>query len=232
MRVFRSLSDFYTSDEWKRFRASLIFERTKRDGDILKDEYSGEPIYNEYDIIAHHVKELTLQNVNDPSISLNPDNILLVSHRSHNAIHARFGYESGKKVYVVYGAPCSGKTTYINSVKGNSDLVVDIDNIWQALTGGERYYKPNALKSNVFSIYRTLLDQVKTRQGKWERAYIATGMARKGERERLVKELGAEEIFVNTSELECLQRLSRDKERESVQEEWQRYIKEWFINCG
>lgn len=35
------------------------------------------------EVIAHHKTELTLQNVNDYSISLNPENIMLVSLNSH-----------------------------------------------------------------------------------------------------------------------------------------------------
>ena len=162
--MFKSLSEFYTSDIWRDFRAYLIHERTSNDG-FVHDEHNGEPIRQSYDIIAHHKQELTLQNVNDVSIALNPDNIILVSHRTHNELHARFGYAQGKKVYYVYGAPCSTKSTYVENNKGNSDLIVDIDNVWQALTG-KRYYKPDALKTNAFDLYRHLLDMAKTRQGK------------------------------------------------------------------
>lgn len=223
--MYRTLAEFYTSKEWKLFREQLIHERTNQADGILYDEHSGEPIFKRYDIIAHHKTELTIYNVNDYSISLNPENIMLVSMKSHNEIHARFGYMQGKKVYYVYGAPCSGKNSYVESVKGNSDLIVDIDGIWQALTG-RRYYKPDALKTNVFNLYAELVDMVKTRQGKWQRAYIITGGANKGQRERQIKELGAEPIFINTTEEECRQHLAGDIEKD--QEQWSRYISDWF----
>lgn len=94
--MFKSLSEFYTSKEWRELRAQLIFERTGTDG-ILRCEHSGQPLLHSYEIIAHHKIELTLQNVNDYSISLNPENIMLVSLDSHNEMHARFGYAQGKK---------------------------------------------------------------------------------------------------------------------------------------
>ena len=223
--MWRTLHDFYTSKEWRTFRESLIHQRTKPDG-VLYDELNGQPLIKAYDIIAHHKQQLTVQNVNDYSISLNPDNIMLVSMRSHNEIHKRFGYAQGRKVYYVYGAPCSGKSSYVESIKGNSDIIADIDLIWAAITGGQRYVKPDALKVNAFQLYSTVLDQIKTRAGKWERAYIITGGAHKGQRERQLAELGAEPIFIDTPKDVCLQRLNGDTQRDVTQ--WASYIDEWF----
>lgn len=228
MRTFTSLSQFYTSDEWRGFRASLLSERVNLNDGILYDEHNGKPLLNSYDIVAHHKIPLTMQNVNDYSISLNPENIMLVSHRSHNEIHARYGFAMLKKVYYVYGAPCSGKTTFVRESKGNSDLVLDIDLIWQAVTGGALYEKPDALKAAVFAMRDTLLDIVKTRTGKWERAWVIEGGALKSDRERRISVLGAEDIFIQCDKETCLQRLASDNTRELVMEQWRRYIDDWF----
>lgn len=228
MRTFTSLSQFYTSDEWRGFRASLLSERVNPNDGILYDEHNGKPLLNSYDIVAHHKIPLTMQNVNDYSISLNPKNIMLVSHRSHNEIHARYGFAMLKKVYYVYGAPCSGKTTFVRESKGNSDLVLDIDLIWQAVTGGALYEKPDALKAAVFALRDTLLDIVKTRMGKWERAWVIEGGANKADRERRINALGAEDIFIQCDKETCLQRLASDNTRELVMEQWREYIDDWF----
>lgn len=225
--MFRTLQEFYTSKEWRAFREQLIHQRTNKADGILYDEFSGKPLLKSYDIIAHHKQQLTLQNVNDFSISLNPDNIMLISMTSHNEIHKRFGYASGRKVYFIYGAPCSGKERWVDNVKGNSDLIVNIDNIWEALTG-RRYHKPDALKACVFQMHSALLDIVKTRQGKWERAYIITGGAHKGQRERQLQELGAEPIFIDADRETCLHNLQSDPERAKAAEQWATYIDEWF----
>ena len=228
MRTFTSLSQFYTSDEWRGFRASLLSERVNPNDGILYDEHNGKPLLNSYDIVAHHKIPLTMQNVNDYSISLNPKNIMLVSHRSHNEIHARYGFAMLKKVYYVYGAPCSGKTTFVRESKGNSDLVLDIDLIWQAVTGGALYEKPDALNAAVFALRDTLLDIVKTRMGKWERAWVIEGGANKADRERRINALGAEDIFIQCDKETCLQRLASDNTRELVREQWRGYIDDWF----
>lgn len=226
--MFTTLSEFYTSDLWRKFRKNLILERINKSDGLIYDEFSGKPILNTYDIVLHHIQPLTMQNVNDYTISLNPDNIQIVTHKSHNEIHKRFGYCTQRKVYYVYGAPCSGKNTFVNNSKGNSDIIVDIDNVWQCLTGGERYNKPQALKTNVFIMRDCMLDMVKTRAGKWERAWIIEGGARKADRERRIKSLGAEPIFIDTDKETCLNRLANDEKRIKYVDEWTTYIEQYF----
>lgn len=224
--MFNSLSQFYNSDMWRTFRTRLIFERTSADG-ILYDEYSRKPLLNSYDIVAHHKIPLTMKNVNDFSISLNPDNIMLVSQKSHNELHSRFGYCAQRKVYFVHGAPLSGKTSFVNSIKGNSDLIVDIDSVWECITG-KRYEKPNALKTNAFTLRDCLLDMVKTRAGKWERAFVIECAPHKSERDRKIQMLGAESIHIDTNKEMCIERLYKDESRRDVREQWQKYIEDYF----
>lgn len=170
-----------------------------------------------------------MANVNDFTISLNPKNIQIVSHRSHNEIHARFGFCTERKVYYIYGAPCSGKTTFVNSIKGNSDIVVDMDNIWECITGGARYEKPVALKTNAFMLRDCLYDMVKTRAGKWEKAFVIEGGARIADRSRRISTLGAESIYIDTDKETCLKRLASDDTRTEEQKRlWHTYIDEWF----
>lgn len=226
--MFNSLSAFYNSEQWRSFRQNLIAERTNKKDGILYDEHNGQPIIKAYDIVLHHKQPLTMQNVNDFNVSLNPENIMIVSQRSHNEIHARFGFVAQRKVYFVYGAPCSGKNTFVNGIKGNSDLVVDIDLVWYCITGGEEYKKPNALKTNAFIMRDCLLDMVKTRAGKWERAFVISGGARKSDRMRQIQALGAEPIFIQESKETCLKRLASDQKRDI--NEWTEYINNWFAD--
>jgi len=226
--MFQTLPQFYNSKEWRTFRDRLIHERTNPDDGILYDEFSKQPLTKSYDIVLHHIKPLTLQNVNDFSVSLNPENIMVVSQASHNEIHKRFGYCTERKIYYVYGAPCAGKTTFVQNAKGNSDIILDIDSIWEALTG-TRYEKPNALKAVVFALWNELQAMVKTRTGNWERAWVIEGGAYKGVRTRKIEELGAEPIFIDTDKETCLKRLATAENRTPAQkEQWRKYIEDWF----
>ena len=223
--MFNNLHEFYRSSEWVKLLQVLKGERMNDNGDIIC-EYCGKPIVKAYDLIGHHKQELTEENVHDYSISLNPDNIMFCHHRCHNYIHDKFGY-SHRQVYLVYGAPLSGKSKWIRENMCEGDLVVNIDDIWECVSGLKRYNKPNRLKSVVFKVRDTLIESVKYRQGKWNNAFICGGYSLQSERERLCKELGAREVFIDVPKSECYARLElcdciEDKD------EFKKYIDEWF----
>ena len=220
-----TLESFYRSKEWETFRQVVIAERTKEDG-FIYDEETGKPIVNAYDLILHHKIFLTEENVNDATIALNPENIEVVSHKTHNILHERLGM-ARREVFLVYGPPLAGKTTWVMENKGKGDLVVDIDSIWEAVTGLPRYEKPQRLRAVVFRIRDELLDMAKHRFGKWSKAYIIGGYAATGERERILAEMGATPIFIDASFDECISRLEKCNDGRNT-EEWYEYIANWF----
>lgn len=220
------LDNFYQSKPWRKLLEQIKIDRLTPDGEIIC-EYCNKPITRAYDIIGHHKTELTEENVNDYNISLNPDNVALVHARCHNYIHDKLGY-SRRQVYLVYGSPMAGKSSYVRNAMSKGDLVIDMDNLWQAVSNCDRYDKPNRLKAVVFKLRDTLLDSVKYRLGKWNNAYIIGGYPLQSERDRLTTELGARQIFIDTSKEECLARLAADSSRDSG--EWTRYINDWWNN--
>lgn len=225
MKKFNSLKDFYTSKIWAQFRNWLILKRLNERCETI-DELTGQVIVNKNDIVLHHIKPLTPENVNDYNISLNPDNIKIVSQRSHNDIHKRFAAKGKHQVYLVYGPPCSGKTSYVKAVAGPNDLIVDVDSIWECISNNPRYTKPNALKRNVFKIRDELLDQIKTRMGNFENAYIIGTYPLCMDRRRLKSTMDCEIIFMNKDKNECLKNLYNDKNRDF--KTWKVFINEWF----
>lgn len=220
-----SLYNFYRSREWESLLKVIKLERTDHDGNIIC-EYCGKPIVKAYDCIGHHKQELTEENYTDASISLNPDNIALVHHRCHNFIHNKLGY-SNRQVFVVYGSPLSGKSTFVKEAMTEGDLIIDMDSIWQCVSGCDRYIKPNRLKSVVFSVRDNLLESVKYRRGKWLNAYVIGGYPYQAERERLIDTLGAREIYIDTTYEECVERLRQCEDRDAKQ--WEQYISDWWL---
>lgn len=97
------LQTFYASRPWREFRRILILERG------MRCEHCGLMADYPKDLTAHHEVELTLDNVNDVTISMNPKLIKLVHHHCHNEIHGRFGFIRERRVYLVYGPPLAGK---------------------------------------------------------------------------------------------------------------------------
>lgn len=212
------LNSFYQSTKWTRLIEQLKIERTDNDGNLIC-EYCGKPIVRKYDCIGHHKIELTDDNVNDYSISLNPDNIMLIHFRCHNKIHERFeGFR--QNVYIVYGSPCAGKEEWVDDVANDDDLILNIDRIWESICNSDRLHKPNRLKRNVFGIRDAVIDQIRTRTGMWRNAYVIGGYPLKTDRDRLCDLLNASTIFIDTSKEECLARAKNDQQKE--------YIEDWF----
>lgn len=196
---------FYKSDTWEIFRANLIAERTEPDG-TLRCAHCGKAITHKYDTIAHHIEELTDENVADAMVSLNPDNIEIICFKCHNEAHHRFGCKVYKHVYIVHGAPFAGKEDYVNSIADTDDLIVNIDRLWAAVRNNRLpdYSKPDALKSIVFGLRDKLYSDIQYRRGKWATAYVIATLPMVGERERLSDMLGAELIHIDTDKETCL----------------------------
>lgn len=223
-----TLKTFYKSKEWEKLIAILKLERINKEDGILYCEHCQKPLIHKYDIIGHHKTELTEANVNDVNISLNPDNIALIHFSCHNEIHQRFGYEQ-QKVYIVYGSPLAGKTTFVKENSSKDDIVLDMDNIYNMINfNNNKYMKSNRLKSNVFIIRDCILDMIKCRTGKWRNAWIIGGFPLPMDRKRLMDATGAELIHIDTNKEECLKRLYNDPERQQVIEEWESYINDYF----
>lgn len=230
--MITNLADFYRSDAWERLIRILAAERLDENGNIIC-AHCGRPIIRKYDRIAHHVVPLTLGNVNDVQIALNPENIVFVHHRCHNEIHERFGFghpniRQPKKVYLVYGSPCAGKTTFVHDNAAAGDLLVDMDSIWCCINaqgkGGHEAHE-NALKRCAFGVRDCLLDMVKTRTGNWRNAYIVGGYPLIAERERMRTIYGAELVHVDTARDVCeLRAKERPKEwLDYIGSYWERY---------
>lgn len=215
-----TLDNFYKSREWERLIEQLKLERVNEQGELIC-EYCGKPITKKYDCIGHHEIELTKENVNDYSISLNPANIKLIHFKCHNRIHQRFG-GFVQRVYLVYGSPCSGKSSWVQETANEDDLILDIDKLWEAVSISDKYNKPSRLKSNVFGIRDCIIDQIRCRAGMWRNAFVIGGYPLRTDRDRLCNLLRAEPIYIEATKEECLARAQN--------EEWKEFIEDWFEN--
>lgn len=220
-----TLDTFYQSKEWRAFRDLVIMQRMTPEGFVI-DEITGKPILKAFDIILHHKEFLTEDNVNDASVSLNPDNIQIVSHRTHNYIHNKLGYKR-REIYLVYGSPCSGKNTYVDSVMEPGDLLLDVDKIKQAITNKSTHILVPQLNPIIFGIRDFMFESIRLKRGYWNNAYIVGGFPLISERERLCKKYGAREIYIDTPKGVCLERLKNDPDGRDI-EEWTRFIEEWW----
>lgn len=76
----------YTSDEWRRFRRDIIIRDNGCDLGCEGYELQSR-------IIVHHINPITIEDVlNRSRMVFDPDNVISVSHNTHQAIH--YGDES------------------------------------------------------------------------------------------------------------------------------------------
>ena len=79
MKKPKIIHNFYKSDTWKLARQIKI---TKANGRCERCGGIGQEV--------HHIKRLNVDNVNDVSISINPENLELLCKECHNKEHKRF----------------------------------------------------------------------------------------------------------------------------------------------
>ncbi len=209
---------FYTSKPWRDLTYILKVERGG------KCERCGHRPLKFSSLIGHHTIELNEENINDPSIALNPEIIEIICSDCHNKEHRRFGNKHN--VYIIYGSPLAGKKTLVNTLMQYGDIAIDMDALWQAITLSPRD-KPKNVRFNVFKLRDELIDQIKTRYGQWYDAYLIGGYPEKNERERLTQTLGAELIYCESTKEECIERVEKNNMpavyREYISEWWERY---------
>ncbi len=210
------LHRFYCRKDWRDLSHRLKVERGG------KCERTGKVFTDMSQLIAHHKIELTEDNVNDPHIALNPEHIEIISFDEHNKEHRRFG--NNQKVYIVYGSPLSGKNTLVRELMQYGDIVLDIDALWQAITLQPDHVKPQNVRFNVFKLRDCMLDQIKTRYGNWYDAYVISSLSDKYERERMAEMLGADLIYCDSTQDDCIERF-KSSGRPGA---WLGYITDWW----
>ena len=240
MRRFENTAQFYRSNEWAACKAQVLQQRVRSDGAVYCEHCGGLIVKgfnpnannNAGAIVFHHKIYLTNYNVNDAAISINPDNIAILHWNCHNEIHNRFqGGQPEKKVYLITGAPLSGKTTFARERIQPNDLILDIDDIWQTISGQPRYTKPNSLKSLVFAVREEIKGLISRGAGTWRNAFIIEALPVKMDRQREVdryKAHNVEVITMATTKEECLRRLYENPNGRDIKA-YEGYIKEYFV---
>jgi hypothetical protein len=208
----------YASKAWIELRQCLIIERgpvCQKCGRIMADTSK---------LIGHHTIALTANNVNDPSVALNKELIKLYCLDCHNKLPGHFNSGNHREVYLVYGAPCSGKMSLVNQMAERGDIIYDIDRVFECISGRPLYDKPDNLRFNAFAIRDKMLDMLKTRYGQWYSAFVVGTYPNKAERERVATDLGAELLYCNATREQCYATMQQRQLPTSYAE----YIDRWF----
>ena len=205
---------------------------------------------------VHHIHEMTPTNMDDDNVTLDTENLISLCRDCHFKVHKQArslrttesnklrkkpdtltGYEFDeqgnvvpvtKEVYIIYGAPCSGKTSYVRDYKSVDDLVVDLDKIGEALSLTQEYDRPSAILDASIKVRDFLYQMIVDRKVLSSSIWVIAGLPDKQQRESLKQRLNATLIHISTTREECLRRAMRDEKR--VDKALQRKVIDKYFN--
>ena len=127
-------------------------------------------------------------------------------------------------IYLVYGPPCSGKSTYIKEHMVEGDIVCDVDLLYAAISGRDPHDADLYAHETALLLKEKLLDIIRDREGGWRNAYV-TSLANTPEKLKAdMARINADEaICMDTPKEVCLERAKGRPPYFSL------LIEEWFM---
>lgn len=140
-----------------------------------------------------------------------------------------FPHEDSHKVFIVNGAPASGKTAYVREHRKNGDLVFDLDHICAALGGTDKLYEDHKpYLDTALAVRDVVFDKIENREGKWRNAYVITASSDRNYVRNLADRLGGEIVSMNATKEQCIEHAKHDERRQANLNEHLTLIDEWF----
>ena len=134
-----------------------------------------------------------------------------------------------REVFIINGAPGSGKTTWALQKMAPGDLLVDVDYLCAALCGTAALYTDHEPVLNLaLDLSERLYDVIEKRHGKWNRAFVVTASSDMQKVDALVNRLGGQLIQMDTTLDQCISNIENDSRRIGKTELFSNLAREWF----
>lgn len=131
-----------------------------------------------------------------------------------------------ERVQIVYGPPCSGKSTYVREHAGAEDLIYDYDALVAAMVCQDKRGAAKTVAHDIAVQVRDVLIEHISGESAAKGAWIITTWPSDALREQL-EGLNADELRMDTPREECVRRLEADETR-TDKDEWRAAIDRWF----
>lgn len=132
-------------------------------------------------------------------------------------------------VFIISGAPASGKTTYVQNKRKQGDLVFDLDAICAALGGTSELYEDHKpYLDTAFRVRDVIYEQIENRTGKWHDAYVITASNDSNFVEALAERLNGTVIAMKATREQCIEQAKKDERRKANLDKQIEIINEWF----
>lgn len=189
---------------------------------------------------VHHKIFLRPSNINDPNITLNPDNLILLCKDCHIGIHKATTHKKRKrivmngtyineegqlqkqKIIIVHGAPASGKTSYVKEHMNKGDMVVDFDLIKESISMCFNRDVPETLLDTAFEIRELLYRLIEERKVDARTIWVIGTLPTRKQRSELISRLHADEVIhIEATIDECIERMLKDESRTDKEKQMQ-----------
>ena len=131
-------------------------------------------------------------------------------------------------VYIVWGSPASGKTTYVKNHMEDGDLVIDLDLIKQSLSMKEKTATGDNLLPIALKVRELLYDIIRARDLNCNSVWVIGGLPDADERIALANRLNTDKlIYIEATMEQCIERAMNDDERKDKDIQI-RIIEKWF----
>ncbi len=129
------------------------------------------------------------------------------------------------KVYVIHGAPCSGKNTYVKTHKGDNDIIYDYDALMMAISGGGTHDHNDNLSCYILDMRDVIIARLKVEE-QIDRAWIISTYVTEKLKGLLA---GLNPVYkeIKANKLTCLSRLKENPDGRDV-DKWTAYIESYF----
>lgn len=131
-------------------------------------------------------------------------------------------------VTVVCGPPGAGKSTYVKDRMKWGDLVLDLDELYRALSGLPQHDHPDCLVPFALAARDAIINKL-AEPSDVRHAWIIMGGAKRAERNEVRETLKAEIIILEVPTEECLRRIMQDPTRRDCRL-WQPIVERWWKN--
>ena len=128
------------------------------------------------------------------------------------------------QVKIVYGAPCSGKSTYVKKKAGNNDLIYDYDEVLKASSNRKLHLTAKHGVHKIISALRyeyIKLAKLYNVETLWIICLFVEPLKRR------LKHENVQLIKMDATEEECIKRLEAD-DRRTDKENWKELIKSYY----
>lgn len=136
-------------------------------------------------------------------------------------------YEDIAKVTLICGPPGAGKTTYVKKYMRHGDLILDLDRIFVALSGCEKYDKPPSVLPYALTAYDAVVSQL-ANEVESNQAWVLSCSAKRDERRELQQALGAKLVMLDEDMNTCIKRIKEDPLRSAQLPMWRKIIEKWW----